>query len=88
MKNCCFPTVELEKTLENPLDSKEIKSFLKKINPDYSMEELLLKLKFQYSDHLMKTANSLEKTLMLGKTENRRTKGCQRIRWLDGIQGT
>ena len=88
MKNCCFPTVELEKTLENPLDSKEIKSFLKKINPDYSMEGLLLKLKFQYSDHLMKTANSLEKTLMLGKTENRRTKGCQRMRWLDGIQGT
>ena len=88
MKNCCFPTVELEKTLENPLDSKEIKSFLKKINPDYSMEGLLLKLKFQYSDHLMKTANSLEKTLMPGKTENRRTKGCQRMRWLDGIQGT
>ena len=88
MKNCCFPTVELEKTLENPLDSKEIKSILKKINPDYSMEGLLLKLKFQYSDHLMKTANSLEKTLMPGKTENRRTKGCQRMRWLDGIQGT
>ena len=67
--------MELEKTLENPLDSKEIKSFLKKINPDYSLEGLLLKLKLQYSDHLMQTANSLEKTLMLGKTESRRTKG-------------
>ena len=67
--------MELEKTLESPLDSKEIKSFLKKINPDYSLEGLLLKLKLQYSDHLMKTANSLEKTLMLGKTESRRTKG-------------
>ena len=67
--------MELEKTLENPLDSKELKSFLKKINPDYSLEGLLLKLKLQYSDHLMQTANSLEKTLMLGKTESRRTKG-------------
>ena len=67
--------MELEKTLESPLDNKEIKSFLKKINPDYSLEGLLLKLKLQYSDHLMKTANSLEKTLMLGKTESRRTKG-------------
>ena len=67
--------MELEKTLENPLDSKEIKSFLKKINPDYPLEGLLLKLKLQYSDHLMQTANSLEKTLMLGKTESRRTKG-------------
>ena len=57
------------------MDSKEIKSFLKKINPDYSLEGLLLKLKLQYSDHLMQTANSLEKTLMLGKTESRRTKG-------------
>ena len=77
--------MELEKTLENPLDSKEIKSFLKKINPDYSMEGLLLKLKFQYSDHLMKTANSLEKTLMLGKIEGRKRRGQQKMRWLDSI---
>ena len=65
----------LDKTPESPLDSKEIKSFLKKINPDYSLEGLLLKLKLQYSDYLMQRANSLEKTLMLGKTESRRTKG-------------
>ena len=50
-------------------------SILKEISPDYSLEGLLLKLKLQYSDHLMQTANSLEKTLMLGKTESRRTKG-------------
>ena len=63
--------MELEKTLENPLDSKEIKSFLKKINPDYSLEGLLLKLKLQYSDHLMQRTNSLEKTLILRKIEGR-----------------
>ena len=60
-------------------------SILKEINPKYSLEGLLLKLKLQYSGHLMKRADSLEKTLMLGKTESRRRRGQQRMRWLDGI---
>ena len=64
-KNWCFWTVMLEKTLESPLDSKEIK-------PEYSLEGLMLKLKLQYAGHLMWRVNSLEKTLMLGKTEGRR----------------
>ena len=75
----------LEKTLESPLDCREIKPVnLKEINPQYSFEGLLLKLKLQYFGHLMQTANSLEKTLMLGKTEGRR-RGRHRMRWLDGI---
>ena len=61
------------------------KSILREINPEYSLEELMLKLKFQYSGHLMWTANSLEKALMLGKTEGRRKRGWQRMWWLDGI---
>ena len=67
----------LEKTLESPLDSKEVKnqSILKEINPEYSLEELMLKLKLQYFGPLMQRANSLEKTLMLGKTEGRRSRG-------------
>ena len=60
-------------------------SVLKKINPEYPMEELMLKLKLQYFDHLMQRADSLEKSLMLGKIEGRRRRGCQRMRWLDGI---
>ena len=59
-------------------------SILKEINPEYSLEGLMLKLKFQYFGHLMQRANSLEKTLMLGKTEGRRRRGRQRMRWLDG----
>ena len=75
----------LEKTLESPLDS-EIKSVSRKeINPEYSLEGLMLKLKLQYFVHLMQRANSLEKTLMLGTIEGRRRRGQQRIRWLDGI---
>ena len=70
----CFWTVVLEKTLESPLDCKEIKSILKEISPDYSLEGLMLKL--QYFGHLMQIANSLEKTLMLGKIDGRR-----RRRW-------
>ena len=66
-----------EKTLENPLDSKEI-------NSEYSLEDLMLKLKLQYFGHLMRRADILEKSLMLGKIEGRRG-GQQRIRWLDGI---
>ena len=60
-------------------------SILKEINPEYSLEGLMLKLKFQYFGHLMQRADSLEKTLMLGKMKGRRRRGQQRIRWLDGI---
>ena len=75
--------MELEKTLESPLDCKIKQSILKEINPEYSLEGLMLKLKLQYFGDLMQRANSLEKTLTLGKTEGRR--GRQRKRWLDGI---
>ena len=64
--------------------SNQSKPNLKEINPEYSLEELMLKLKLQYFGHLIR-ANSLEKTLMLGKTEGRRRRGQQRMRWLDGI---
>ena len=60
-------------------------SILKEINPEYSLEGLMLKLKLQYFGHLMWTANALEKTLMLEKTEGKRRRGQRRIRWLDGI---
>ena len=85
-KNWCFWTVVLEKTLESPLDCKEIqKSILKEKSPRYSLEGLMLKLKLQYFGHLMWRAESSEKTLMLGKIEGRRRRGQQRIRLLDGI---
>ena len=76
----------LEKTLVSPLDSKEIKPVnLREINPEYSLEGLMLKLKLQYFGHLMQRADSLgKKTMMLGKIEGRR-RGEQRMRWLDGI---
>ena len=60
-------------------------SILQKISPEYSLEGLMLKLKLQYFGHLMQRADSLEKTLMLGKIEGRRRRGRQRMRWLDGI---
>ena len=60
-------------------------SILKKVNPEYSLEELMLKLKLQYFGPLMRRTDSLEKTLMLGKIEGRRIRGQQRVRWLDGI---
>ena len=60
-------------------------SILKDINPEYSLEVLMLKLKLQYFGHLMQRADSLEKSLMLGKIEGRRRRGQQRMRWLDGI---
>ena len=60
-------------------------SILKEINPEYSLEGLMLKLKLQYFGHLMQRANSLEKTLMLGKIEGKKRRGQQRIRWLDSI---
>ena len=73
----------LEKTLESPLDCKKIKhSILKEINPEYSLGRLMLKLKLQYFGHLMRRANSLEKTLILGKIEGRRGRGKQRMKLL------
>ena len=85
-KNSCFWTVVLEKTLESPLDYKEInQSILKEISPECSQEGLTLKLKLQYSVHLMWRTDSLEKTTTLGKTEGRRRREWQRMRWLDGI---
>ena len=85
-KNGCFWTVVLEKTLESPLDCKRSnQSILKEISPEYSLEGLMLKLKLQHFGHLMRRTESFEKTLMLGKTEGRRRKGWQRMRWLDGI---
>ena len=75
----------VEKTLESPLDCKEIQPVHpKEISPGCSLEEMMLKLKFQYFGHLMRRADSLEKTLMLGTIEGR-IRGRQRMRWLDGI---
>ena len=65
----------LEKTLESPMDCKEIQPVHPKISPEYSLEELMLKLKLQYFDHLMPRADSFEKTLMLVKIEDRRRRG-------------
>ena len=75
----------LEKTLENPLDCKEIQALLKEISPGCSLEGLMLKLKLQYFGHLMQRADSFERALMLGKSEGRRRRGWKRMRWLDGI---
>ena len=76
----------LEKTLESPLDCKEIQpSILKEISPGCSLEGLMLKLKLQYFGHLMRRADSFEKTLMLGGIGGRRRRGRQRMRRLDGI---
>ena len=76
----------LEKTLESPLDCKEInQSILKEISSGCSPEGLMFKLKLQYFSHLMQRADSFEKTLMLGKIEDRRKRGRQRMGWLDGI---
>ena len=76
----------LEKTLERPLDCKEInQSIRKEIRPQFSLEGQMLKLKLQYLDHLIQRADSFEKTLMLGKFEGNRRRGRQRMRWLDGI---
>ena len=76
----------LEKTLESPLDCKEIQPVHPQGDQSWVFTEgLILKLKLQYFGHLMRRADSLEKTLMLGKTEGRRRRGRQRMRWLDGI---
>ena len=75
-----------KKTLESPLDRKRSnQSNLKEISPEYLLEGLMLKLKLQYFGHLMGRTDSLEKTLMLGKSEGGRRWGQQRMRWLDGI---
>ena len=86
LKNWCFWTVVLEKTLESPLDCKEIQPVHPEgISPGCSLEGLMLKLKLQYFGHLVWRTNSLEKTLILGKIEGRRRRGRQKMRWLDGI---
>ena len=82
LKNWCFWTVVLEKTLESPLDCKEIKPVNPKGNQHCSLEGLMLLLKLQY---LIWGTDSLEKTLMLEKIEGRRRRGRQRMKWLDGI---
>ena len=81
----------LKKTLESPLDCKEIQPVnpvLKEISLEYSLEGLMLRLKPQYFHHLMQSADSLEKTLMLGKIEGKRRRGQQKMRWLGGIIDT
>ena len=75
----------LEKTLESPLDCKDIQPVHPKGDQSWVFIGLMLKLKFQYFGHLMRRADSFEKTLMLGKIEGWRRRGQQRIRWLDGI---
>ena len=86
LKNWCFWTMVLEKTLESPLDCKEIQPVHPKGNQSWIfVEGLMLKLKLQYFGHLMWRTDSFEKTLMLGKIESRRRRGQQRIRWLGGI---
>ena len=76
----------LEKTLESSLTARRSNQLsLKEISPEYSLEGLMLKLKLQYSGHLMRRTDSFEKTLMLGKIEGRRRREGQRMRWLDGI---
>ena len=84
-KNWCFWTVLLEKTLESPLDCKEIQLVHPQGNQSWVFKGLMLKLKLQYSAHLMGRTDSLGKTLMLGKIEGRRRRGRQRMRWLHGI---
>ena len=85
-KNWCFWTVVLEKTLESPLDCKEIQPvYSKGDQPGCSLEGLMLRLKLQYCVHLMRRVDSLEKTLMLGGIGGRRRRGRQRMRCLDGI---
>ena len=85
-KNWCFWTVVLKKTLESPLDCKEIQSVPPKGNQSWIfIGRTDAELKLQYFGHLMQRTDSLEKTLMLGKIEGGRRRGLQRMRWLDGI---
>ena len=90
LKNWCFWTVMLEKTLESHLDCKEIQPFNPKgISSEYSLEGLMLKLKLQYCGHLVWRVYSLEKTLMLGKIEGRKRRGRQNemVRWHHQVDG-
>ena len=75
----------LRRPLRVPWTARRSNHSILKISPEYSLEGLMLKLKLQYFGHLMQRANSLDKTLMLGKIEGRRRRGRQRMRWLDGI---
>ena len=75
----------VEEDLRVPWTARSDQSILKEINPEYSLEGLILKLKLQYFGHLMQTVDSLEKILMLGKIEGGRRRGRQYMRWLDGI---
>ena len=84
-KNWCFWTVVLEKMLESPLDCKEIQPVHPKGDQSCSLQGLMLKLKLQDFGHLMRRADSFEKTLTLGGIGGRRRRGWQRMRWLDGI---
>ena len=86
-ENWCFRTGVLEKTLFRVLWTarRSNQSILKEIKPDYSLEGLMLKLKLQYFGHLIWSADSLEKTLMLGKIEAKKKRGWQRMRWLENI---
>ena len=85
LKNGCLQTAVLDKTSESLLDCKgSNQSILKEINPEYPLEGLMLKLKFQYFGHLMQTDDSLEKGLMLGKIKGKR-RGCQRMSYKDDI---
>jgi len=86
LKNLCFWAVVLEKTLESPLDCKEFQLVHPKGDQSWIfIGRMMLKLKLQYFGHLMWRADSMEKTLMLGKIESGRRRGQQRMRWLDGI---
>ena len=86
LKNWCFWTVVLEKTLERPWTARRSnQSILKEISPEYSLGGLMLKLKLQYLGYLMQRANSLEKTLILGKIKGKRRKGWQGMKWLNDI---
>ena len=79
-----FPSIQITQTV-SWTTRRSNQSILKEIGPEYSLEGLMLKLKLQYFGHLMQRADSLEKTLMLGKIEGGRRRGQQRMRWLDGI---
>ena len=79
-----FPAIQITQTV-SWTTRRSNQSILKEISPEYSLEGLMLKLKLQYFGHLMQRADSLEKTLMLGKIEGGRRRGQQRMRWLDGI---
>ena len=86
LKNWCFWTVVLRRLLRVPWTARRSnQSILKEISPEYSLEGLLLKLKLWYFGHMMQRMDSLEKTLILGKTEGKRRKGWQRMTWLDSI---